>query len=289
MQSETVQALRALAKQLGLSGYSRLRKEELLKLIAAHNPKAHRETVTGSLGSGLRAAALREEPRRSSGKPTASAATHRVPATSAAPLPSSVTDAEQHIESAKYELAPSGTGAQEPLYASGLAEDIERMPEIRESELCLLPQKPGMLHGYWVLPPPLLGALQSIRLRLAHYAGNRLTLLEEHTVSAGHGHWYFHVDEEMESGTIYLQLGRYRPDGEFVSILERGIARIPSLYPSSLTDRRWWLSDSEFRAMYRRAGGAEYGARLGWAGSTGSPSGSRYGSGSIGNRRQQTA
>lgn len=285
MQSETVQSLRALAKQLGLSGYSRLHKEELLKLIAAHQHITQPETVTGSQEPGLRSAAKQKKPRHTPEKPVDYAPSIHPPATPSAPLPPPATDAEQQIESAKYAFVPPGAGTQEPAYASDLAEDIEHLPEVREPALCLLPQKPGVLHGYWVLPSASLAAIQSIRLRLAHYAGDRLTLLEEHAVSAEHGHWYFHVDEGMEPGTVYLQLGRYQPGGEFVSILQRGIARIPSLYASSQTDRRWWLSDEQFRAMYRRAGGVAHGARLGWAGSASSPGGLLRWPGNISSQR----
>jgi len=82
---------------------------------------------------------------------TAPAKSSPVPPTTA--LAQSSTDVEQRVESAKYAFAPPGTNVQEPTYAADLGEDIERLPEIRESVLCLLPQKPGVLHGYWVLPP----------------------------------------------------------------------------------------------------------------------------------------
>ena len=197
--------------------------------------------------------------------------------------PTQAADAEQQVESAKYAFAPPGTP--EPVYAADLGEDIDRLPAIREPLLCLLPQKPGVLHGYWVLPPALLDAEQSPRLRLATYTGDRLTVLGEQPVSTGRGHWYFHVEESVEPGALYLQLGRYRSDGEFVSIIERGIARIPSLYASTHTDRRWWVSDAQFRAMYRRAGGLERGARLGWAGSASSPGGALAWPGNISSRQ----
>ena len=164
-------------------------------------------------------------------------------------------------------------GTQEPVYAADLGEDIERLPVIRNPLLCLLPQKPGVLHGYWALPDASLLAAQTARLRLATYSGERLTILGEHSLPSRRGHWYFQVEDNIELDTVYLQLGRYQPDGEFVCVLQRGITALPRQYASVQTDRHWWVSDVQFRDMYRRAGGMEHGRQLGWAGSAGSPGG----------------
>jgi hypothetical protein len=281
MKSKNIEALRALAKQLGLTGYSKLRKDELLKLIARQGRKARTSTVARPPAAAARTTQVQKKPRRMSENP--------VPAAQARPLPVTsmiqAADAEQRVESAKYAFAPPGAAAHEPVYAADLGEDIEHLPDIRESLLCLLPQKPGVLHGYWVLPPASPAALQSIRLRLARYTGDRLAILGEHPVPAERGHWYFHVGEDIELNAVYLQLGRYQHDGELVSIIQRGIARIPSLYASAHTDRRWWVSDAQFRAMYRRAGGLERGTQLGWGGSASSPGAQLLWPGNISSQR----
>jgi hypothetical protein len=285
MQSKTIEALRALAKQLGLTGYSKLRKDELLKLIAAGKPMARAKPAARSRNAMSRTTTVQKKSRRApkviAGRSPAKPSP--VPPTTA--LAQSSADVEQQVESAKYAFAPPGTNVQEPAYAADLGEDVERLPEIRESLLCLLPQKPGVLHGYWVLSPASLAAQQSIRLRLAHYAGDHLAILGEHSVPAERGHWYFHVGEDVELNAVYLQLGCYRPDGEFVSIIQRAVARIPSLYASTQTDRRWWVSDAQFRVMYRRAGGLEHGVQLGWAGSASSPGGQLRWPGNISSQR----
>jgi hypothetical protein len=272
MKSKTIEALHALAKRLGLTGYSKLRKDELLKLIAQQERIIRKSAAKPSV-TAARTTTVQKKPRQA---PIKSAPA--MPAMSAPPSPATprtpAADAEQQVESAKYAFAPPGTDLREPVYTADLGEDIDRLPEIRESLLCLLPQKPGVLHGYWVLPSTSLAALQSIRLRLARFAGGeRLDILGEHPIPTERGHWYFHVGENVELNAIYLQLGRYQPGGAFVSIIQRGIARIPSLYASTQTDRRWWVSDAQFRAMYRRAGGIERGVKLGWAGSASSPGG----------------
>lgn len=271
MKTETIETLRAKAKKLGLTGYSKLRKEELFKLIASQTRKASTKSVTKSRNKATRKVVLKKKSHSTSSKSAVSASAKPTPFSSVAPAPQIAVDAEQQVESAKYAFALPG--AQEPVYAADLGEDIDRLPDIHEPLLCLLPQKPGILHGYWVLPAALLDTERSARMRLATYAGERLTILGEQPVLTERGHWYFNVEEGTELGTVYLQLGRYRPQGEFVSIIQRGIARIPNLYASTHTDRRWWVSDVQFRDMYRRAGGLERGQRLGWAGSTSSPGG----------------
>jgi hypothetical protein len=285
MKSKTIEALRVLAKQLGLTGYSKLRKDELLKLITAGNREARTNHAARSRNAVSRTTTVQKKSRRAPKiiADRAPAKPSPVPPTTA--LAQFSTDVEQQVESAKYAFAPPGTNLQEPAYAADLGEDIGHLPAIRESLLCLLPQKPGVLHGYWVLPPASLAAQQSIRLRLAHYAGDHLAILGEHPVPTERGHWYFHVGEDIELSAVYLQLGRYQANGEFVSIIQRSIARIPSLYASAQTDRRWWVSDSQFRAMYQRTGGVEHGALLGWGGSASSPGGPLRWLGNISSQR----
>ena len=283
MKTETIEALRILAKQLGLTGYSKLRKDELLKLIASQKRKASAKSATKSRNAAARVVTKQKKSRRTPRKTAGTTAAKPSPVSIVTPAPLTAAETEQQVESAKYAFALPG--AQEPTYAADLGEDIDRLPVMREPLLCLLPQKPGVLHGYWVLPAASLDAERSARLRLATYAGDRLTILGEHPVPTERGYWYFHVEEGIELGAIYLQLGRYRPDGEFVSILQRGVARIPSLYASTQTDRRWWVSDAQFRDMYRRTGGIERGTQLGWAGSASSPGGQLRWPGNISSQR----
>lgn len=283
MKTETIEALRALAKQLGLTGYSKLRKPELLRLIASQKHKTDKKSVTKSQGTAARTVTLPKKSRRTPGKTAGATPAKPSPVSSVAPAPLTAAEAEQQVESAKYAFALPGT--REPAYTADLGEDIECLPAIREPLLCLLPQKPGVLHGYWVLPATPLDKEQSVRLRLATYAGDRLAILGEHPLPAERGHWYFHVEDSVELGTVYLQLGRYQPDGEFISVLEHGVVHLPSLYASTHTDRRWWVNDAQFRDMYRRAGGLERGRQLGWAGSASSPGGALAWPGNISSRR----
>lgn len=274
MEARSLAELRALARRLGLTGYSRLRKDELQRLLATHESRQQVAPPTPTNEANRMQGVLPGAASAGTEAVTATTNKEPKPQPAAAPTaPGPAPDAEQRVESAKFAFAPPGISVAEPVLGTGLAEDIERLPEIAAPLLSLLPQKPGVLHGYWVIPSGYATPSQTLRLRLAHLHDGDSAVLEELPLPATRGHWYFHVSEAVELGTLYLQLGYYADGGRFVSAIERGIARIPSLYASERTDRQWWVSDEQFRAMYLRAGGFARGTRFGWAASVSSPGG----------------
>lgn len=283
MKSKTVKALRALAKQRGLKGYSKLSKEELLRRLdaTALNPQPPSAVATEALKQPetprpvpgqeekthasepiAPAAALDEATRGHAGR------SWWEPARAIGPAPAHFASEEERVEGAKYALAPSGpVGAPA---TTDLGEDIDRLPALREPVLCLLPQKPGVLHAYWVLPDGA-RAGRDLKLRLCRGERERLEVWEELPLPSEQGTWYFHVPETLHNHDVVLQLGYYR-EGEFVSAIRRGAARIPSLYASASTDRWWWIAEEDFRRLYLQAGGFEAGGRrYGWAAAVGSP------------------
>ena len=286
MATRTVETLRALARSRGIKGYSKLKRAELERLLAGsvepRPPKpekskkaAPRKKSTPDKPGPVRATAKAARPRRQA---KTAAKPKKTPQTVPPPAPAeprpvfrfmSGSD-EERVENAKYatvlpgDVAPTAAG-------TDLGEDIDHLPPAAEPMLCLLPQKPGVLHGYWVIPPDMSPPLRSLKLRLGRIAGDRFEVIEEVALPRESGHWYFHLDESADMDAVYLQLGYYEPGGNFVSAIRRGIARIPGLYASGQTDRQWWVSEEQFRAMYLRTGGFTHDARLGWAGSFSSP------------------
>jgi hypothetical protein len=272
MAGKSLKELRAQARARGLKGYSKLRRDALERLLAMP-PAACARTAKRARDTAAPAEA------------TSPAATVQAPAASArgagralgitgqseAP-PASTSTVEERVESAKYAMVMPGA-AEPPVVTGDLAEDLDRLPLPAEATLCLLPQKPGIVHGYWVVPPQAMPKPESLRLRLGRLAGDTFEILEEIALPQARGHWYFHLDETADLGAVYLQLGYYAADGRFVTAIRRGIARVPNLYAAERTDRLWWVSEERFRAMYLRAGGFTQGARLGWAASLGSPGG----------------
>lgn len=277
MSSSTLKQLHDLAKKLGLRGYSKLTKVELQQRLDNFKTAVARVAAPAPKPTST----PRKRARVPKAKPPASTVprTETRPATPMRTAPRSEAAAtgmvspevarqagfateEEKVEGAKF------TRYSRALPPADLGEDIDRLPSLRQSTLCILPQKPGVLHAYWALNDGD-GARADIKLRLCHGDAQALQVWDEVTIPARRGHWYFHVPETADDAVL-LQLGYYEGD-RFVSAIRRGIARIPNLYASTRTDRWWWIDEESFRHMYLRAGGAAHEQRLGWSASIGSP------------------
>jgi hypothetical protein len=283
--TRTLQELRELARQRGLTGYSRLRKDELERLLADTRPATAKMPPEGDSVRPRTAAARKAAASGSAGRTTGKAKTstpvRKKPAGPVTQGTAGITSwrDEQQVEVAKYAVTPpDAPPAPSGLPARDLGEDIEQLPAIREPLLCLLPQKPGVVHGYWALPPDEPVRTQALCLRLGRLHETGIQVLAETRLPGAHGHWYFQVDDGADSGELFLHLGYYDAGGEFVSALQRSLARIPSLYASAQRDRRWQVSDAQFRDMYLRAGGVLRAGRLSWDDSVSSPGGHPAGS-----------
>lgn len=253
---ETLAELRARAKRLGLKGYSRLRKIDLLKLLAAHKPNSAsgpaRKTRTRAKPAGQPAA------RR---KTTTAASNKRKPGRRR--VTTSINH-EQQIERARYVVTAPIEGIPAAAHRDALSEDIDRLPAIRKSGVCLLPQKPGMLHGYWSIPHYTRWSNPALRLRLARLRGEGFEVLEEFPLTTDSGRWYFHLSPDIREDSLYLQLGFYQPDGEFVTAVHRGLARLLSLYAADPADRRMWMDARRIRELVAHSGDAAPAVRQGW-------------------------
>lgn len=280
MPKKTLKELRAAARTRDLRGNSKLSRGELEKLLSL--PGRSTKTVPEKPGK-----ARARKIAAGSGSPASPPPVHAKKsrassrrAKTAEPIKDAPKwkwgtvrspDEEERVERAKYTTNLAGQSS--PSTTENLYEDIDNLPPIIEPMLCLLPQKPGVLHGYWIAPPGAVPSAQSLKLRFGRITNDTFEVLEEIPLSRERGHWYFRVDESTDVGAVYLQLGYYEPDGRFVNAIRRGIARVPDLHASERTDRLWWVGEEQFRAMYRRAGGKVSGARLGWTASIGSPGG----------------
>jgi hypothetical protein len=277
LKSKTLKELRALAKARSLKGYSKLTKEQLLRLLARPAPQSSTTTSRTKKARAQKPAATtaaeatpeQAVPVTSETKPSPVPTAEAPPAASPEAVQFAAT--EEWVERTKYASRPNG-GA---VFESGpdLGEDIDRLPTLKEPMVCLLSQKPGVLYAYWVLPPDDAGEHVDYKLRLCRIEGGSVNLREEIPVQGPHGGWYFHVPESDDSIGTQIQLGYYR-DGQFVSARGRSIAQLPSLYASTRTDERWWVSEADFMRMYLRAGGfVAPGDRYAWNASIGSPGG----------------
>jgi hypothetical protein len=307
MTSKTLKELRADAKARGLKGYSKWTKDELVRRLeeprAAHTlaaieplrarasakPEVRQTTraapsfPTASVSAASASRTTERSPppppqvasssKRFESRSTAKARAVRSPAPTQAAPPQRVearsVNEEERVEGAKYALRPNGTPAPQP--PIDLGEDIDRLPALTEPALCLLTQKPGVLYAYWLLPPGETNRRDDYKLRLCRSAAEALQVYEEIPVQFERGGWYFHVPQEVGGHEVLVQLGYYQ-DGKFIAAQWQSTARLPSLYASTRTDHRWWISDEDFARMYLASGGVAAGVRgYGWSGSISSP------------------
>jgi len=291
MPAQTLKELRALARSRGLRGYSKLSRRELEKLLSTQGkPKEPAVKVVTAPATPKAKKTAQKKP--STAAPKQSARTKkRQPAepptdvlsrTPVAPARGPAWEwvaenarqnlDEERIEMAKYTVVPPGMVTSR-VERTDLNENIDVLPDVDEPMLCLLPQKPGVVHGYWNMPSNSVPGHQTLRLRLGRIAHHVFEVMDEITLPVDRGRWYFHINESHENGALFLMVGYYETDGHFVSVNRRGIACIPNLFASNRTDRLWWVSEERFRSMYRRAGGYVSGPRLGWTASISSPGG----------------
>ncbi len=283
MHDKTVKQLRAMARKQGRRGYSRMSRSELLRLLArpVREPAKRRSTATGSQAKRkLGQKSARPQKRVKSATPKARTKS-RKRARVAKPAAAGVRPARKRTASAgrtarklrikpESMLIPAGLELPVPFVAADLDEDIDSLPPLPDALLGLLPQKPGILHGYWALEPGTLRRQPDLRIRLCSIHNRVLEVLDEIPLPSDSGRWYFHVGDLATETQLYAQLGYYGADHSFITAIDHGIARLPSLHASEQTDTHWWISDAEFGRMYARTGGHREGKRLVWSASVSS-------------------
>ena len=249
MRDRTLKELRALARRQGLTGYSGLRKHELLRRLARHRP-APPEPVRKSRNRPDHAAApaaaspRRAKRRAAAGKRRSAPADPARPAAPAQPAPS---------------------------VGVGFGADTGCLPPLPDVPLGLLPRKHGILHGYWTLEPGALQRQPGLCIRLCRIHDRVLEVLAEIPLPGDSGRWYFHVGQMAAETPLFAQLGHYTGDGTFLTAIDRGIARLPGpSTPEECAAFDWWISEPDFRKMYVRSDGVTDHRHLLWCASVSS-------------------
>lgn len=263
MDTKSVKELKELAKKLGIAGFSKFRKDELLEAIKSAKAKAARVAKKAASGkaSKKKVSSKKAAGKKQAGKTAAKKAAKKKTGKKAAakPRPESIARVgleqgeEELIESAKYFTTPAGAGAIHGSYPPDLGEDIENLPVLKEPRLTFLSQKPGVLLARWQLDH---GHSQSgaLLLRLGVLADKQFHIKQEVPVTSDAGSHYFHVDPTWPPHAIYLQLGSYNASGEFRIALRRGIVRLPRLFAASSLNVNWALTADEFEYVVKQSG-----------------------------------
>jgi hypothetical protein len=263
METKTVKELRELARKLDVTGYSKLRKEELLTAIkkaaktkpaakAAAKKKAPAKSAKKAAASSK--AAKKKVVKKKAAAKMGKTAAPAEPAAEPVTRPALEATEEERIESAKFVTTVAGTAAYHSQFPPDLGEDIDTLPDLGEPRLTLLLQKPGVLMASWHLEPGRIQRDRDLRLRLGVLADQKYHVKQEVPITDDRGNYYFHVDPEWPPSAIYLQLGHYGSNGRFIIAIRRGIVRLPRLFALSSLGINWALDEAEFERAVKESG-----------------------------------
>ncbi len=243
MDTNTVKELREIARDLGITGFSKMRKEELLAAIKKAKPK--KKAATKSPKTKKAAKVKKAKKKITKGKVRKTVMSAEPVAKTVKREPTEETD-EERIESAKFITTIAGTAAYHSQYPPDLGEDIDTLPPLPEPRLTFLMQKPGVVATNWHLESGRTQQDKDLRLRLGVLADQQFHIEQEVQVNTDRGSHYFHIDPSWPPAVIYLQLGHYDQNGRFVIAIRRGTVRLPRLFIQSSLGVNWALEQEEF-------------------------------------------
>ncbi|HOX44824.1 MAG TPA: DUF4912 domain-containing protein [Myxococcota bacterium] len=199
LETRTLRELLDLAREWGLSGYSKLKKNELVKLLARRLAKQPDSP-----------------PAAPAAKPAAREAERAAPRKAAPPR-------------GKAEPEPAKAREQKPAAAKASRRGAESLPEAySDGRLVLLTRDPQWLYCFWDLTPEQarhLAAGGESALRLLERSGREGREIQRIVLPQGARSWYLHVEA---AGKDYLcQLGFGREDGGFEPLLTSNPSSTP--------------------------------------------------------------
>jgi hypothetical protein len=282
LRNKTVAELRALAKKMGLAGYSALRKTELVDAVAA----ASRRRTPSKKAATKKAAAkkparktAKAPAKKQSAKPRKKAAKapakKTAKAKAAKPRAKVVVDRGPDVESVTGRgLSPRTRRAfsvyravgEQRIQASKYYLGVQEAPDIDdgfmfpsthgENLIALMVRDPYWLFTYWEFAPDLnedltarIGeeALRQSRLVLRVYditGTDADNPVGYHDIDVAHGarDWYINVTH-VES-EYCVDIGLILPDGTFVVIARSNRVSLPPIGPSAEVDEEWVTIES---------------------------------------------
>lgn len=216
----TLRQLRKVASRLGVSRYSRMRKEELLTAI---------QTASAQEASTLPEVPMSNSSNAFSGMPSADTASHSLPS-------------QERVEAAKYDI-----GSEESMVAlASVDQGLPDLPEgYGESRIVLMPRDPQWAFVYWDIPNTRKDELRSqggqqLVLRLCDATDIDVTTQAPHNVQEYPcdelaREWYLQIPVSDRDYTV--EIGYRCADGRWLMLTRSATVHIPPTYPSD------WIED----------------------------------------------
>ncbi len=240
-----------LARKLGVTGRSKMKKADLAAAIAKamRKPKkAGKKMVTSKTPGKQRKA--------------------RVPVRQTTLVRRSWREQQAVVQHAKYEVKVGKL----PHEVRKAAEALELPSAYGETRIVLLVRDPYWVHVYWeVSRDDLLKAKQSLReewpkaksvLRVydvtdVDFDGTNANSYFDIEISGGATNWY--INTGVPNRTYCVDIGLKTPTGRFLPLARSNRATTPRDAPSEVTDVEWMVPDWEFERIYALSGGLQYG------------------------------
>lgn len=250
-EEKTVKELRALARKLGISGSSRLRKAELLQRIG--QARAERPRSSGAPKTRIRRGKVGSDPKPARMVASVLEEKQRPAGPAPAVMPESVPSFEEEAKLAPQERFPS--------------------PEpVRQSRAVLLIQDPHWLHAYWEIDAAL---LEEARHALGEeWEGSRRVLrIVDYGPASGNGEprrhdrpveefWQNLYFESQPDHAYQVTLGYLAPSGRFFALAASNRVQTPRAGMSDVIDPKWRTlrSERDYEQLYALSGGFRVGA-----------------------------
>jgi len=225
LEEMTLRQLRRVASELGISRYSRMRKDQLLASIQT----------------------------KSAGLPASSPTPPTAPPAIAQVIPVRTIEAQEAVEAAKFDLGQPNNLADlseelilDPETLSGVDEGLPDLPGgYGESRILLLPRDPQWAYTYWDIPNEHKAELRAqgglqLALRVYDVTDLDLSVQRAHTVQEFPcdelaREWYLPIP--ISDRDYAIEIGYRCGDGRWLVLARSAPVRIPPVYPSD------WIED----------------------------------------------
>lgn len=233
----TLRQLRRVASLLGVSRYSRMRKDQLLASILDKQQGAAGDSPADTTADPV--SSVSESPATAAA-PSATPAQTPIPSTPTPMSSSPVTDAA---------IAQAAQAETSPTVNLALADVDEMLPDLPEgygeSRIFLLPRDPQWAYAYWDVPNEHRQELrqqggQQLALRLYDVTGIDLNAqaphnLQEYACDETTREWYLPIP--VSDRDYVLEIGYRTWEGRWLMLARSSTMRVPPVYPSD------WVED----------------------------------------------
>jgi hypothetical protein len=270
LEKRTVTDLREMASGMGLKGFSRLRKADLIAVILNAEKKGRRARPSGEKGkAGASGRVVRKKPAATKSAATKKRRSRPRKKSEEGTGPKTLSPrtaqafaafrerGDQRVRASKYYLAPHETPE--------LDSDFEFPVTYGENRIALMVRDPYWLFAYWEFAPDLEADLID-RLGRDVVSRSRLVLRvydvtdtdpdgaegrHDIEVAPGARNWYINV---MRVEREYcVDIGLLTPDGAFILIARSNRVSLPPVGPSDVVDEEWVVVEA-LDGLYRESG-----------------------------------